>query len=225
MAKNYYLSGQWNVTCDVCSKKIKSSNAKHRWDGFITCPDCWEPRQPLDFIRARVDKITVPFQRPIPTLQFIPQNFTEPLASRVYTDEEYTRIVSFIRAYTDSVSLLDQGVSVQIDHGRSFTDTVSLTENFDALVYTLLTLTDTASITETVAKSASIPAADSITIVDVEYKLIAQNPTDTVTSADTVVKLVNKIPSDSITLTETLLFTQEANDAINDTALNTQAIN
>jgi len=225
VAKNYYLSGQWNVTCDVCSKKIKSNNAKHRWDGFITCPDCWEQRQPLDFIRARVDKITVPFQRPIPTLQFIPQNFTESLSSKVYTDENHTRTVSFIRAYSDSVSLLDQGISVQIDHGRSFTDTVSCTENINTLVHTTLNLTDTASIVETIVKATSIPATDSVVVSDVEYKLIEQNPSDVVTNVDTVVKLINKNPSDNITLTETMLFTQAANDAINDTALNTQAIN
>ena len=66
----YYVSGDWNVNCDVCSKKLKASDSKLRWDGFITCPDCWEQRHPMDFIRARVDKITVPFQRPIPTLMF-----------------------------------------------------------------------------------------------------------------------------------------------------------
>lgn len=71
MSKNYYVSGDWNLTCDVCSKKVKASISKKRWDGFIVCPSCWEERQPLDFIRARIDKITVPFQRPIPTAVYI----------------------------------------------------------------------------------------------------------------------------------------------------------
>lgn len=70
MKKNYYLSGEWNVTCDVCSKKIKAHEAKHRWDGFIVCVDDWEPRHPQDFVKANTDKITVPFQRPIPTLTY-----------------------------------------------------------------------------------------------------------------------------------------------------------
>lgn len=68
MPKNYFLSGSWNVTCDVCSKKIKASDAKQRWDGFIVCPDDFENRHPQDFVRARQDKISVPFTRPIPPI-------------------------------------------------------------------------------------------------------------------------------------------------------------
>lgn len=68
---NYYKSGDYNITCDVCSKKIKAGQALKRWDGFIVCGNtCWEPRHPQDFVRARQDKITVPFTRPIPTLIF-----------------------------------------------------------------------------------------------------------------------------------------------------------
>ena len=68
--KNYYVSGSHNVTCDVCSRKIKSGQARKRWDGFIVCPEDYETRHPQDFVRARQDKITVPFSRPIPTLVF-----------------------------------------------------------------------------------------------------------------------------------------------------------
>ena len=67
MKKNYFLSGEWNVTCDICSKKIKAHEAKHRWDGFIVCKDDWEPRHEQDFVKAHTDKITVPYVRPIPT--------------------------------------------------------------------------------------------------------------------------------------------------------------
>lgn len=67
---NYYKAGEWNVTCDVCSQKIKSSIMKHRWDGFMVCPSCFETRHPQDFVRARQDKISVSFSRPIPTLTF-----------------------------------------------------------------------------------------------------------------------------------------------------------
>jgi len=67
---NYYKSGDWNITCDVCSKKIKASKALKRWDGFIVCVDDFEMRHPQDFVRAKQDNITVPFTRPIPTLAF-----------------------------------------------------------------------------------------------------------------------------------------------------------
>ena len=71
MSKNYYISGEWNLICDVCGKKIKAHKAKHRWDGFVVCEKDYEPRQPQDFVKARVDKITVPFLRPRPVDVFV----------------------------------------------------------------------------------------------------------------------------------------------------------
>jgi len=71
MSKNYYVSGEWNVTCDVCAKKIKSSQAKKRWDGLIVCPEDFEPRHEQDFVKPRQDKITVPFVRPKETPAFL----------------------------------------------------------------------------------------------------------------------------------------------------------
>ena len=68
--KNYYVPGDYNVVCDICSKKIKASDAKQRWDGLIVCPSDFEHRHPQDYVRARTDKITVPFTRPIPPLTF-----------------------------------------------------------------------------------------------------------------------------------------------------------
>jgi len=70
MKKNHFISGEFNVTCDVCSKKIKAHEARQRWDGFIVCPDDYEPRHEQDFIRSKQDKITVPFSRPIPPYTF-----------------------------------------------------------------------------------------------------------------------------------------------------------
>ena len=70
MSKTYYIPGEFNVTCDVCSKKIKTQDAKQRWDGLIVCPSDFEHRHEQDYVRARTDKITVPFTRPIPTFIF-----------------------------------------------------------------------------------------------------------------------------------------------------------
>ena len=81
---NYYKAGEWNVTCDVCSKKIKAGQAKKRWDGFIVCEGCYEERHPQDFVRARVDKISVPFQRPIPPYVFVDISYTT-----LYVDSDY----------------------------------------------------------------------------------------------------------------------------------------
>lgn len=84
MKKNHFISGEWNVTCDVCSKKIKAHEAKQRWDGFIVCPDDFEHRHPQDFVKAHSDKISVPFVRPIPEYVFtaVPYN--------LYWDTLYT---------------------------------------------------------------------------------------------------------------------------------------
>lgn len=71
MSKNRYVSGQFNVICDVCGKKIKSGQARKRWDGFIVCPDDYETRHSQDFVRARQDKISVPFTRPRPVDVFV----------------------------------------------------------------------------------------------------------------------------------------------------------
>ena len=84
MSKNYFISGEFNVTCDICSKKIKAHEAKQRWDGLVVCPDDFEHRHEQDYVRARVDKITVPFSRPIP-----PEIFTV-VPYIQYWDSKYT---------------------------------------------------------------------------------------------------------------------------------------
>ena len=90
MKKNYFISGEWNVTCDVCSKKIKAHEAKQRWDGFIVCEDCFENRHPQDFVKAQTDKITVPFTRPIPTYIFTNVAYTN-----IYVLDDYIGINYF----------------------------------------------------------------------------------------------------------------------------------
>lgn len=81
-ANHTYISGDWNLICDSCGKKIKAHQSKQRWDGFIVCSPtttqgCWEPRQSLDFIRVNPDKQTVPFQRDEPADQFITVTYVD----------------------------------------------------------------------------------------------------------------------------------------------------
>lgn len=61
---NFYKRGSWNLVCDRCSKKIKADESKLEWTGFIVCPDCYEQRHPQDFVKAKIDKIIVPYIRP-----------------------------------------------------------------------------------------------------------------------------------------------------------------
>jgi hypothetical protein len=64
MARNWFKNGEWNLWCMVCNRKIKSGEALKRWDGLLVCPDDYENRHPLDFLRARQERITVPFAAP-----------------------------------------------------------------------------------------------------------------------------------------------------------------
>ena len=86
--RNYFKSGSWNITCDRCSKKTKADEIKKEWTGFLVCPVCFEQRHPQDFVRARQDKITVPFSRPIPTLVFT-NVYTNFYWDTGYTQEGY----------------------------------------------------------------------------------------------------------------------------------------
>lgn len=84
MSKGWdYKSGDWLVICDSCAKKLKASKTKERWDGFRVCSECWEPRHPVDFIRSRADKISVPFTRP-PSDIFVSIPYID-----IYVEEDY----------------------------------------------------------------------------------------------------------------------------------------
>lgn len=89
MVKNWdYKSGDWWIICDVCSRKIKASIAKQRWDGFIVCPEDYEHRHPQDFLKSRSDKIIVPFTRPQGTDQFITITYVTSYVVATYTEDD-----------------------------------------------------------------------------------------------------------------------------------------
>lgn len=73
MAQDYFAEGEWNFICDVCNRKTKSGNARHRWDGAITCgrASCFEYRHPQDFVRGKDDPQAVPWSRPGGDDQFV----------------------------------------------------------------------------------------------------------------------------------------------------------
>lgn len=97
MSKGWnYKSGDWLVICDSCSKKIKASKSKERWDGFRVCSECWEPRHPMDFIRARADKISVPFTRPQPEDQFATVEYVT-----VYVIDDYIERTATTTYFTE----------------------------------------------------------------------------------------------------------------------------
>lgn len=92
--RNYFKSGSWNITCDRCSKKTKADEIKKEWTGFLVCPVCFEQRHPQDFVRARQDRISVPFSRPRPV-----DIFTGVTYITTYVDEDYIQDVQVIKTY------------------------------------------------------------------------------------------------------------------------------
>jgi hypothetical protein len=70
-SRDYYLEGAWNARCQECWKKIKSSEALKRWDGFWVCWRCYEIRNPQDFARGIPDNQGVPWSTGNPPPIFI----------------------------------------------------------------------------------------------------------------------------------------------------------
>lgn len=149
MSKNYYILGEWNLICDVCGKKIKAHKAKHRWDGFIVCEEDYETRHPQDFVKARVDKITVPYIRPRPLESFLERySFNDNIMAsdmeyfndymlydptNLYFLEDYildtksfTITMKWNRPILDPVSVTEY---CALSYKKPFTDSVTITEN------------------------------------------------------------------------------------------------
>lgn len=74
---DYYKSGDYNAVCDLCGFKYKFSKLRKTWDGLYSCPKCWEPRQPQDFVKGVLDKQSVPVTRPESTDEFVDVTFID----------------------------------------------------------------------------------------------------------------------------------------------------
>jgi hypothetical protein len=63
--RNYYNPGDYNVICDRCGFKKKRSETRLEWDNLLVCiAECYEMRQPQDFVKAVPDMRPVPIARP-----------------------------------------------------------------------------------------------------------------------------------------------------------------
>ncbi len=130
---NYYKAGEWNLICDVCGKKIKAGEAKQRWDGFIVCPSDFEYRHEQDFVRARQDKISVPFTRPRPVDSFrelISYQDMVQVSDQDHFDDYMVYDVSnkyFLEDY-----ILDQiAFTITMKWNQPFNDTIVMVESCD----------------------------------------------------------------------------------------------
>lgn len=44
--KGKYRSGNYYLLCDRCSHKMLITKARKEWNGYLTCDDCFDPKQP-----------------------------------------------------------------------------------------------------------------------------------------------------------------------------------
>ena len=172
MAGNHwYKSGEWNLICDSCSKKIKADTAKKRWDGFVVCPDCYETRHPQDFIQAQTDKITVPFTRPkTPENHVIQMGIFDPWQwiDEINIIKQLTRYLSDTITWSDS---LDVSKSIILTDSwttsdsyifnvlKNLNDPLNLVENYSN--QPAFAFNDNWTFTETIDISKSVNLSDS----------------------------------------------------------------
>ena len=66
-----FVSGDWNVICDVSGFKVKASQTRRQWNNLRVRESEFEERHPQDFVRGVPDHQTVPFARPESTDVFL----------------------------------------------------------------------------------------------------------------------------------------------------------
>lgn len=64
-----YVAGKWKAQCQRCGRDYLSSQLKREWTGLRVCSgegtsDCWDPRHPLDRLRGKKDRQSVPWTSP-----------------------------------------------------------------------------------------------------------------------------------------------------------------
>lgn len=67
---DFFQAGSWNFICDNCGTVHKASESLLQWNNLRVCRECWEPRNPQDFVRPIPDPKPIPWSRPLPPLTF-----------------------------------------------------------------------------------------------------------------------------------------------------------
>jgi hypothetical protein len=67
----YFLSGQWNALCDRCGFQFKSSELREDWQGLMVDAECFERRNPQDFIKIEAETAIPDWTRPEPEDLFL----------------------------------------------------------------------------------------------------------------------------------------------------------
>lgn len=222
MPRNYYVSGSWNCICDSCSIKVKASETKQRWDGLIVCRNCFEMRQPQDFVKARQDKITVPFTRPRPTDAFIlVQGVNDPVSivDVLTTNATYTRNIndfvtvvdvlakqnSFI--YSDIV-VADDGSDIYIDPTYFLEDYVESNPLGKVSIFFGKPKSEAINIVDSFSKTYNLSETDSADLLEYILDTYYKQTSDVLSLTDNITLFNRRIQplSDSTLVSELISF-------------------
>jgi len=105
-----YIKGDHWVICDSCGQKLRRSQVKKTWDGFMNCiRSCWTPRHPQDLIKTTPDRSSVPNARP---------DRSSKLGS---TAVRVQGVLDDITLDVDSISNVSDGDAIGIEMNTGFT--------------------------------------------------------------------------------------------------------
>lgn len=71
-----YVHGTYLAICDRCGNEFLARQLRLEWNGLRTCSgagtlNCFEQRQPQDFVKGKADRQTPPWTRPEPPDVFV----------------------------------------------------------------------------------------------------------------------------------------------------------
>ena len=67
------MGRDWKAKCASCGLTFMASELRKNWKGFYVCEEDFEPRHPSYDLRAKVDKVAVPWT------QDPPDRYVDPL--------------------------------------------------------------------------------------------------------------------------------------------------
>lgn len=149
-----WKSGDWYVSCDVCSRQIHASKSKKRWDGLIVCPEDFEHRHPQELIKVRPERQGVPFSRVEPEVQFVTVHYRYTLEDRITPIDSFSREIIYNYPLGDSLSVTDDAPEYRYTYVLQ--DSISVTEDFSYLWTAVPGFVDTITVVDSFAISQRV---------------------------------------------------------------------
>lgn len=141
-----WIHGSYNAICDRCGFKYKHYDLRKEWTGLQVCKKCFEPQQPQDFVRGRLDRQRVPWARPDDGNTFITTTLSgaEAVGQTVIAVTSATGAAQYgtMGIQTDKVLMVGSGISGDLaenDMYDTFWTTISSVSGTDITINDALT--------------------------------------------------------------------------------------